>query len=173
MRISARPLALFAGVVSLAALSAHCGSDAVGIDACHRIEDKRCEVAPACGAEFVDVDACKDFYRDQCLAGIENAEHSPTESEVKACEAAIGAAADCAKAGKKTIGECAGAQVVAAADPKKTPCQMVTQTTHQLAACAFLAAAPADAGATATTTTTTTATGGGGGAGGGGGGAPQ
>lgn len=72
---------------------AGCGPDAVGIDACRRIEQARCEAAVVCGV-VSDVDGCRRFYRDQCLHGLAAAE-APGEPAVRRCVAAIEAAASC------------------------------------------------------------------------------
>lgn len=82
-----------------------CGTDAVAVDECRDIESARCEAGKYCG--FVDdVDECKRFYRDQCLHGMAVGER-PGTLRVKECVATIRAAGDCAKAGAKTLTECA------------------------------------------------------------------
>jgi hypothetical protein len=72
-----------------------CGTDAVGVDDCRQIEQARCEAGVACG-QVTDVDACKRFYRDHCLHGLALGD-SPGTTQVKACVAAIGVAAQCAR----------------------------------------------------------------------------
>lgn len=86
--------------LALAALFA-CGTDAVGVDACKRVEQVRCESAQACGldltqpvhrgtSESANVAACIRYYDDQCLHGIvarDNGE--PTPQVVDACVDAI------------------------------------------------------------------------------------
>jgi len=143
--LGALGLALAAGALATGGPS--CGTDAVGVDACRRIEAKRCEVAPTCSADYKDVDACNDYFRDQCLHGIENADRSPSDSDVKGCVDAIAKAAECAKSGAKTLVECAGhPDLVQSAPPTLTPCEAITKSPDLMAACAFLAKPVVDAG---------------------------
>jgi len=135
--------------LAAAALGApSCGTDAVGVDACRRIEAKRCEVAPTCSADYKDVDACNDYFRDQCLHGIENADRSPSDADVKACIDAIAKAADCAKAGAKTLEACATHPLLVdnPSAATLTPCEAITKFPDLLAACAFVAKPVVDAG---------------------------
>jgi hypothetical protein len=127
--------------------SSGCGTDAVGVDACVIIENKRCELvgSTGCDAEF-DVDFCKDYYRDQCLHGIENADHNPSEAEIDACVAALDQAASCQAAGILTMGECAdGALLMPGVDPDLAPCTILRASPQNLIACSFVAN-PVDAG---------------------------
>lgn len=72
-----------------------CGANAVGVDACRRIEEARCRRAPACGVPIEppfftsgnDVDACVRYYDDACLHGL--AGNDPGLGAVNACVAAI------------------------------------------------------------------------------------
>ncbi len=152
-----RPLAglvlsasLAASALLLVLAPASCGSDAVGVEACRSIETARCEAATACGFTDEKVQSCTLFYRDQCLHGIENADAGPPATEVvDACIAAVDATAACAKAGAKTLDGCAGAKLLATADPTLTPCKVLLEKVDLLAACAFATAPPApDAGVT-------------------------
>lgn len=137
----AAPLASLA-IVALAV--SHCGTDAVGIDACRNIESARCEAAPSCPNVTEtswtegDVLECKRFYRDQCLHGVEDVTHTPSEVEVKACVDAIAGTAKCAKSGNPTMAEC-NVPLVADVSPSAiTPCAAILETVHLLAKCAFL-----------------------------------
>jgi hypothetical protein len=116
-----------AGAVSAVLLTSvlgGCGTDAIGTDACRKIEQARCRQAPMCPelgiAGDIAVEQCVQFARDKCLHGLVVADPGPTV--VDTCVAAI-ATASCT--------------VVLA--PETTP------------ACAFLSPSPApDAGADAT-----------------------
>jgi hypothetical protein len=139
--------ACLGGGLVLALAPAGCGSDAVGIDACRQIEDARCQASTACGYTADQVDACNLFYRDQCLAGVENADAgTPADTTVSACVAAIQAAGACAKAGAKTIDGCAGAKLLDGADHTRTPCELIQAHVEDLAACAFVTMPVSDAG---------------------------
>ena len=159
----ARGLAVIAlgAAPALAAGLPGCGTDAVGVDACRQIESVRCELAPACAAYAKaslsgdglpvvespnDVTRCQEFYRDQCLNGIENASdpaHIPSKRGTEACIAALRAAAGCATA--PAIAGCQGADVSAPDDASLAPCQVILYQPEVLAACAFVVAPP-DAG---------------------------
>lgn len=142
-----------------------CGPEAVGVDACRKIEGARCEAAAACGFDEAEVADCKLIYADQCLHGIENASYRPTETDTEACVAAVQAAGQCAADGVARMSGCPSAPLVAGA-ADLAPCDVVLKRAHDLSACAFAQAEP-DAG-TAGTGSSTTA-GGSGGAGGTGG----
>lgn len=82
-----------------------CGSEAVGVDACRKIEGARCENARSCGIDLTnpvhrgtspsdDVGACKRFYDDACLHGLV-APTDPGTVAVQACVDAINNATDC------------------------------------------------------------------------------
>ncbi|WP_437664106.1 hypothetical protein [Sorangium sp. So ce1182] len=141
------------GAVILAAQS--CGSDAVGVDACRQIERARCEAAAVCpewvGTAAADeqVKTCVEFYWDHCLHGIEKARITtnagvvqaapePTDAEVQACIAAIGAARDCASSKVASIAECPAAPPAEGEDASVSPCVVITQKAHVLEACAFV-----------------------------------
>jgi hypothetical protein len=129
---------------------ASCATDAQGVDACRKIEEARCQVAPLCSPGF-DVDRCTRFYRDQCLVGIQNTTNTTDPNTLaQPCVDAINAAAACATAdGGATV--CPGADLVPDAsctevspsDP--TACNVILFCPEVLAACAFTAL-PADAG---------------------------
>ncbi|NOU31995.1 MAG: hypothetical protein HOO96_29170 [Polyangiaceae bacterium] len=72
-----------------------CSGDAVGVDACRRIETARCQRAAGCGISLgtplhekgdpeTDVTACVRFYRDACLHGLV-ATAEPGGGETDAC----------------------------------------------------------------------------------------
>ena len=87
-------LAAFVGATSLAA----CGTEAIGIDACRRVEEARCKRAQGCGIDLTspphtgapgsDVEACVLYYRDACLHGLVRTAE-PSAAEVNACVARI------------------------------------------------------------------------------------
>jgi hypothetical protein len=80
----------------MGALSA-CGTEAMGTDACRRIEQARCRKAPACPALTVQagtgVDECTQFARDRCLHGLAVAD--PGLATVDQCVTAIDRATSC------------------------------------------------------------------------------
>src|SRR5205823_2902497 len=132
VRPAPRPLAvtlltaLLGAGVPLALALVNCGPDAVGIAACRRIEAPRCGAAQQCGLTQEQTDACVNFYRDQCLVGIENDTMQPDEASVQACIDAVNATASCAGAKAKTMQGCAGAPLVATADASTlTPCDII------------------------------------------------
>ncbi len=79
-----------AGATSLVA----CGTNAIGVDACRRVEEARCKRAEGCGVSLAspphvgapgtDVDACIAYYRDACLHGLVRVAE-PSTVEVNAC----------------------------------------------------------------------------------------
>lgn len=92
---------LFGSVLAIGALSlsSACGTDAVGVDACRKIEQARCENAPSCGISLSmpvhrgtspesDVSACTRYYDDACLHGLA-ASADPGNVAVQACVDAI------------------------------------------------------------------------------------
>jgi hypothetical protein len=111
-------LAIGAGIT----LASACGTDAVGVETCRRIETARCDAAEACG-EISNAAACERFYRDQCLHGLSVPE--PSERQVDACTRALEAVAECARS-EDTSEDCENA------------CDAVTNP-ERLSACAFLA----------------------------------
>jgi hypothetical protein len=121
-----------------------CGPTAIGADACRKIEGARCEAAAACGFDEAEIEDCKLLYQDQCLHGIENTEHRPTDTDTEACVAAVKAAGDCAASGVETMSGCPAAPVIAGI-PDRAPCDIVLSRAHELQACAFAEGAP-DAG---------------------------
>lgn len=143
-------------LLALAALPSAfgCGTDAVGIDACRKIEQFRCKSAPYCvdGFSDDDVSSCESFYRDQCLHGLENTERSPSNGEVDACIDAINRTVNCKLSGAATLASCPDIALVAGTDAGSvTPCGIITLNPELLAACAFVAAPeestpPPDAG---------------------------
>ncbi|WP_437987128.1 hypothetical protein [Sorangium sp. So ce117] len=128
-----------------------CGNDAVGVDACRRIEQARCEAAAVCpewigsGDAEERVNTCVEFYWDQCLHGFENGAGGgqtvaePTTVEVDACVAAVGEARACASAKVASMAECSAAPLAAGVDRAITPCKVITALAEALEACAFVA----------------------------------
>jgi hypothetical protein len=96
-------LGKWAGSVLLALLAVGgawipaCGTDAVGVETCRKIEEARCRQAPNCGIDLgtpkhrdTDVDACIRFYRDACLHGLESpTDPGPNGPQTQACIDAI------------------------------------------------------------------------------------
>jgi hypothetical protein len=82
-----------AGVLAIAA--SQCGSSAVGVDACRRIESARCDRAPACQVPLdvpnytsgTAAEACVRFYDTACLHGLTVSD--PGGAAVNACVTAI------------------------------------------------------------------------------------
>lgn len=159
--------ATFGWCATLAAVAAlgSCGTDAEGIATCRRIETIRCEAAPACPDHFdivteQDVEACTQFYRDQCLHGLQRAV-DPGDPAAQACFNALETVSQCARDGVASLGECSGPQgavaVTLAADAAAPPCDAIA-TPERLLACAFLADPPpnSDAGTNATPDVDTT-----------------
>jgi hypothetical protein len=82
--------ALGAALVALVA----CGTDAAGVDSCKKIEEARCQRAPACNISLTDpphrdpdVEACLRFYDIACLHGLEVGD--PGTVIVQGCVTAI------------------------------------------------------------------------------------
>lgn len=129
---------------AFAALSLDCDRGATGVDACKRIEARRCEQAVGCTetlADEDDVPACRLFYRDQCLFGMADGA-APDELATEQCLLAIDEAGSCK--GAAAISECAAppALVVGIDPAATTACQLVVSNPEHLLACSFLLAAP-------------------------------
>ena len=96
MRTLRHRLALSAFPLWIAALGA-CGTDAMGTDACRKIEQARCRKAPACPDLSVQagagVEECAQFARDRCLHGLAVAD--PGLAVVDQCVSAIDHSASC------------------------------------------------------------------------------
>jgi hypothetical protein len=101
MRTARRSLVVALAAVVLAVLgsSVACGTSPVGVDACKRVEQVRCESAQACGISLdvpvhagdspeQSVAACIRYYDDACLHGIA-APKEPTSQAVDGCVNAI------------------------------------------------------------------------------------
>jgi hypothetical protein len=99
MRIVVAVLFSSLALATVLASSAGCSSDAVGVDACRRIEEARCRAALACGVSLdiplrqgrdaeSAVDACIRYYRDTCRHGLTVAQE-PGGAQVDQCVAAI------------------------------------------------------------------------------------
>ncbi|WP_437737924.1 hypothetical protein [Sorangium sp. So ce1335] len=151
-RRSAAPWAA-AGLLGLGAViltTQSCGSDAVGVDACRRIETARCEAAAVCpewvGTASADerVNTCTEFYWDQCLHGLQvgggggdQAAAEPTGAEVQACIDAVDATRECARNNVASIAACS-VELASGADGALSPCAVITAKVQTLAACASL-----------------------------------
>lgn len=85
-------------VPSLVGAALACGTDAVAVETCRRVENARCERAAGCGIDLgvprhrggdaTAVTSCQRYYRDACLHGIEGPE-DPGEVVLSACLDAI------------------------------------------------------------------------------------
>src|SRR5215467_624880 len=80
--------------------SAACGTDAVGIESCRKVEEARCRQAPGCNISLAtpvhqgdDVEACIRYYDDACLHGLEAPD--PGAPSVDACVRFIDSQTDC------------------------------------------------------------------------------
>ncbi|MFO7180459.1 MAG: hypothetical protein DIU78_017295 [Pseudomonadota bacterium] len=133
--MSRQPTALFLGTAFAIAQFSGCGTDAVGIEACRRIERARCDAAVSCG--FVDDgDACKRFYRDHCLHGL--GRPAPDATSLDRCVQTIERASACARSNPEaTAGECADPPSSADLDV----CALV-RSPERAPECAFLSVAP-------------------------------
>jgi len=126
MRFSALSAAVALGL-GIFALTAACGTDAVGVEACRDLETLRCEQAAGCGFDLGvprhrdkrPIEGCVAHYRDACLHGLVS-RVEPSSVQLKACMDAI------------RTGSC---------DVVKTP--------EKDPACAFLVPVETDAGAPA------------------------
>ena len=89
--------AVAVGAFAGALVAPACGTDAVGTDACRKIEQARCRRAAACpelGLKgSVGVEECVQYARDRCLHGL--AVSDPGPPIVDACVSAIEQAATC------------------------------------------------------------------------------
>jgi hypothetical protein len=100
MRVMRRSRTYAAGLVVvlglvLAGQAAGCGTDAIGVDACRRIEDVRCQRAAECGIDVSSVvrsgdpvAGCQRFYRDACNHGLVTTVE-PASTSVDACVSAL------------------------------------------------------------------------------------
>jgi len=97
----ARVALVLSAVLGLGILLANsaCGTDAVGVESCRKVERVRCESAQACGIDLGrpvhhgdtpsrNVGACIRYYEDQCLHGLA-APTDPAPQAVDACVNAI------------------------------------------------------------------------------------
>jgi hypothetical protein len=75
-----------------------CGTNAVGVEACRKIESARCEAASPCGLlseKGGGVEECKRFARDNCLHGT-GLRAEPGDVAVAECVKALELAGKCA-----------------------------------------------------------------------------
>ncbi|WP_437786100.1 hypothetical protein [Sorangium sp. So ce1097] len=138
------------GLGAVAFSTQSCGSSAVGVDACRRIETARCEAAAVCpewvGTTSADerVKTCVEFYWDQCLHGLrvgdgdsDKTPADPADAAVQACVDAVGATRECARNDVASMTACS-AELAAGADGALSPCAVITDQVQALAACASL-----------------------------------
>jgi hypothetical protein len=123
-----------------------CGTDAAAIEACQQIEAARCDAMQACGLSAAAAVACTDFYRDQCVHGVEDPKAAPTTAQIDACVAAVKATGACARAGAASMAACPAAPMSSGADAALTPCDVIGKNAHKLATCAFVVAPAASTG---------------------------
>ena len=92
-------IALVAFALAAIGGASACGTEAVGVESCRKIEKVRCESAAACGIDLTnpvhtgegpkaDVSACIRYYDEQCLHGLVVAKE-PGAQAVDACVDAI------------------------------------------------------------------------------------
>lgn len=138
-RLRAVASGLVSAVLSFWIVSASgCGTDAVGVEDCRRIEQARCAAAAPCG-EVDDVDACQRFYRDQCLHGVSGRDPGPRE--VDACVTAIEAAGRCARSDADAPLESCDSDAPDPAPNLETACDVVLYP-ERAEACSFLLDSP-------------------------------
>lgn len=85
-------------IVGLSAGLFGCGTNAVGVEACRKIESARCEAALPCGflsEKGGGVAECKRFARDNCLHGT-SLPSEPGDVAVAECVKALNLAGKCA-----------------------------------------------------------------------------
>jgi len=152
-------LALVSGIFTPALLGVASCTDAVGIEECRLIETARCESARQCGFSEDESLRCVEFYHDQCLHGIENADEPPDEAQAKACVSTIQAVEACAQRGAATMQDCPEAPLVPDGPLTLPPCMIIVSQAHLLAACAFVSADTTDAGTTSNPDVTSDAAG--------------
>lgn len=135
------------GVVATALVPA-CSSDAVGVEACRKIETARCRAITACTFSDSESAYCVAFYQDQCLHGLAKSGADPSDAVVTACVEAIQVVESCARQGISSMSECPSVGIIANANPAvTTPCTIINRQPELLDACAFLTPG-ADTGST-------------------------
>ena len=94
MRVNA--LAVLLGICfAMGVASSGCGTQAVGVESCRRVEEARCHQASACKVDLTrpaggaggDVESCVRYYETACLHGLVAAD--PGNAAVDACVAAV------------------------------------------------------------------------------------
>lgn len=111
-----------------------CGTEAVGVDACLRVERARCEAAAAC--DLSEKAACLRYVEVQCLHGFVKS-GQPTDRQATQCSDALGQLAECVeKRGTKASPERCELELTVSAPARA--CELV-ESPHELRACRFLA----------------------------------
>jgi hypothetical protein len=119
--------------------SAACGTDAVGVSECRRIESARCEAAVKCGS-VEDLDQCNRYFEDHCLHGLAIGE-APRAKVVTECVSTIQAAGTCAKKyGAKTAPDDCDSNRVKESDARQI-CDLVDEP-ERAPLCSFLVPDP-------------------------------
>ncbi len=127
---------------------ASCGTNAVGVTACQRIELARCQLAPSCTPGF-DVTRCELFYRDECEVGIQNADAGgDLTAQAAPCVAALKAQLACIDAGDSAACQAAvpTGTFCQETDAAANACSVILDCPEVLAQCAYLATPVVDAG---------------------------
>jgi hypothetical protein len=122
---------LLSGLAGLGLVS--CGTDAVGVDECLKIERARCEAADLC--RLSERAACERYVEVQCLHGFVKSSQ-PTEKQTNQCTASLGQLAECveARGRRATTAACKLEVTETAAD---RACELV-EYPYDLRACKFL-----------------------------------
>lgn len=110
-----------------------CGTEAVGVDACLRVERARCEAAAAC--DLSEQAACLRYVEIQCLHGFVKSAQ-PTEKQANQCSSALGQLAECVEErGPKTSPARCELELTVPAPARA--CELV-ESPHEMRACRFL-----------------------------------
>jgi hypothetical protein len=119
-----------------------CGTDAVGVDACRKIESARCEAAAPCGQFAVtgSVDECKRFARDNCLHGLA-LPAEPSDVAVSDCVEAIQLAGKCAADRRPDYAPSRCSATLFGESSAKKICEIVKEP-ERTPQCAFLVTEP-------------------------------
>lgn len=110
-----------------------CGTEAIGVDACLKIERARCSAADACGLS--ERLACERYVDVQCLHGFVKSAQ-PTEKQTQQCADALGQLAECvADKGRKVSANTCKLELNQTASAPA--CEFV-ESPYDLRACRFL-----------------------------------